>query len=348
MAVNFFFTALYVWVEIVLKHRNSYFSDSEYYFSAGFRDNSPCMSFDGPLLVCFFRLISFSDLSYVVFIFSSIIVYVGAVFRSVVRLPDGQLARLAGLCLFHPFIPFMMARGLKEMLILMPALLLFFLPRESWRLVSAWSTMILTCLALAYLRPFGFYFGLILLGSALVLRGWLERIALPASVLLATFSGQLLQLAASVSGEWFFIDSLNAHSASFDDSERRVDVIPAPVTFVLGPTPVRPIMALFGTFEYSFGTGATVYALLVGSVFSIGCVYYIIKFWAKWGGQLPLEGRFFVYHAVILLITYSALYGGAVDTRHRALFFFCIGVAAVSVARARAHPNGAIYSGFRS
>lgn len=309
-----------LWLENSVDGRNSYFSDSEYYFLAGFRESDACMSYDGALLACVYRGLNFWEHNYFLFLLSYILCYAVIVSLASRRLAAERYKFVVSVFLFHPFIAFLIARGLKEIILILP--ILAYLTLLKWDKFSAtWLMILFFSVVTVYMRPLGEYLSIALLLGAIFIRAkylWVSVVC----GLGATFFIDLLPLEIS--------ENLISHTLGFDDRDRVVQSIPAPIIFLFGPTPVRPLMAMFGDFSYAFGTPVTLYILLVGSLFSICCAYMTGRYILLQIRHFGLPERYLFLSALSLISIYSLIYGGAVDTRHRGLFFCMLGAVVLS------------------
>ena len=314
ITANFFLIFVMVWLEITLAGRDSYFSDAEYYFLAGFRESGACLDYDGSLLVCLYRALSFSEYNYFLFLLLFILSYIAVIISALRHLKSEKFKLVVAVFLFHPFIAFLIARGMKELLFILP--LMLYLISLNWnKYGNGWIVIFVSSAFIFYLRPLGGYLAIaILLGSM-----FLNARYLWLSLVICLAVPLLLEYLPVVN------DNLISHRLGFSDRDLTVQSIPAPIIFFFGPTPIRPILAMLGDFMYAFGTPITLYVLLIGSFFSINCAFLMPRYILFQIKNYALIQRYLFLSALSLISIYSFIYGGAVDTRHRGLFFCMLG-----------------------
>jgi hypothetical protein len=308
-----------VWLELAVSGLETYPSDSRYYFQAAFESSEKCSNFDGSGLVCIYRLLPSPDF-YFFLLLGIFLIYLISIVHRLIKMKPSH-AVMASFFLLHPFIPFAIARGLKESLIFMLIGVIFAIPRR-YREFSILVLIIGTSFFLMTSRPFGTFLVIIMLAASSVIISKRVILGLVLSILFLPYIFGIQGL--NISTFSLFFEHLVEHRSNFSDIEKRVSWFPPALTFYLGPTPIRPFLAFFGEYTYVFGSPATLSILFLGSFSSLATLFALPAIYKKLNSA-DFAQRFLFYHALSIIIIYSVIYGGSVDTRHRAIFFALIG-----------------------
>lgn len=311
-----------IWYEIFVSGMPSYGSDSLYYYESGFFGVESCNTYHGSGIVCIYRFLGYHQL-YFPFLLLTCILYVSVVVWRLSKI-EGKLFYFASFCLLHPFISFAIARGLKETMLFLIIAITLMLPIRFQKTVGYFS-IILTFIFLITSRPFGIYLSIVI-ATLSIFRPSRFMIYSGIALLLILISVIDLSYVAYLDSS-FLVDSIESHALQYsftDDYSKRVALLPAPLTFYIGPTPIRPLLAILGEFTYAFGSPGTIIILLIGSLFSLATIPYLKQLIISIHG-LNFFARFNFFHALSFIAVYSLLYGGSVDTRHRAAFFAILG-----------------------
>lgn len=326
LAALFLMFFVLIWIEIVSSGMPSYYSDSLYYYESGFFGNNPCGDYDGSGIVCVYRALGLPQL-YFIFLLFSCIFYVSVVVWRLSKM-EGRLFYFAAICLLHPFISFAIVRGLKETLLFLIIAITLMLPINLKR-VTAYISIILTTLFLITSRPFGEILSLLIITLAIFKT---SRFIVISGIFTLLIILSIVDLSyVQYLDSSFLVDSISSHSLQYyytDDFYKRVQILPAPITFYVGPTPIRPILAMLGEFNYAFSSPVTILILFVGSFFSLATIPYL-KEYLYAIQNFNFFARYNFFHALSFIAAYSLLYGGSVDTRHRAAFFALLGLSAL-------------------
>jgi hypothetical protein len=305
----FLLLTIFAGFELGFLARESYFSDSEYYYRA-YNSTQNCTSYHGAGFVCYARFFA-TILDHSEFIVFHITLYIFLLFSvaRTIRTVEPKLAHIIILCFSHPFVAFVFVRGLKEIILILT--------------VTLASLMIINCgyiIKKLGLLPFLYTFsvtrplGLPLVALALISSRFMPRL------MIATFLA-LVVAHLPIGFVPIFGPYLAEHAMLFVESGFSSGSSLAPVKFILGPTPLKPFLAFFEPSIYQYGTLITLMILFVGSLYSLYiCILFLCHF-RKIPAPLSYASNIFFVVAFVTLIIYSMIYGGSVDTRHRAFFF---------------------------
>ena len=94
--------------------------------------------------------------------------------------------------------------------------------------------------------------------------------------------------------------------------------------FIFGPTPIKPILHMFGGNLYEFSTPLTLFVLFFGSLVSLYLARSVYQ--SVVVVKSEIGGLIFIYSALLLMASYVILYGGQAEVRYRGMFFSLIGV----------------------
>lgn len=298
-------------------NRLSYFSDSENYYKASSR--FPPNEYDAynfVYILAFFRTISSYKVALVLFflIYSSIILLF---FRKF------QLVKYNLLFLFHPFIVFLFARGLKESIIMI--LFLFFMRLYNFeKFITLINIIIILCFSYIFdgLKPMGEYFIPIAIMATLIFsRLTTSKSIFIFGVIFLLISPLLrnitIELIPNLKNQ---VDVLVLSGYAVEYTNNFIKPLSA---FFFGPGPIKAFMSFFYPI-YEFSTFMTSVALFVGSVFSIFIAVFIFKKVktipdSKWNS-------FLIFITIIHVFSYILIQDGSVDTRQRGLMFFYLGL----------------------
>ena len=300
---------LAAWFELAFIDRTSYFSDSEYYFNA-YYSTETCTNFNGMGFVCYARFFA-AILDYTEFIGLHTLFYIVLLLlvARTIRTIHPKLAKVIILSFSHPFVLFVFVRGLKEMLLILTVILTALLIIHGGYIIKKLS-MFPFLFTFVVTRPLG----LALVVLSLISSRFMPRLIVTA--LLAFIAANLPVRFIPVYGQY-----LAEHAMLFVESGFSSGSFLAPVRFLIGPTPIKPFMAFFDSSIYTYGTLVTLIILFIGSFYSL----YIFLLLFRHAKEIPVNfvyaSNIFFVIAFVTLIIYSMIYGGSVDTRHRAFFF---------------------------
>ena len=308
---------LYFFEIFLVFNRDSYFSDSEnYYLASSVFPPNNYDSFVYVYLLSFFR----SVLSYKLTLILFISIYLSLTlfwFRSL------KLKNINLLFLFHPFIIFIFARGLKEIAIIIFFLVFFrFYNHNKVFSILNFSLVICFSLLLDGLKPLG----AILVPISLLLTYFLSNFLKTRSLLY--YGGLLLLIAPLLRNTLIdLIPTLKNHVNVLWNSGYAVEYtrnfVKPILAFVFGPGPFKSFQSFFYP-VYEFGTIMTSLTLLVGSIISI---ILVIKLISKINSiQNCKWNNFIIIFTIIHVISYILIQDGSVDTRQRGLMFFYLGL----------------------
>jgi hypothetical protein len=313
-----FLAFIFHYIEIfeVLK-RSSYFSDSENYYKAS--SKFPPDEYDAYYFVYILSIIRAIS-SYKTALIFLLLTYSGLILLFFQKF---QLKRFNLLFLFHPFIIFLFARGLKETVIMIIFLLLMRLYNFE-KLISFFNIIIIISLSYVFdgLKPMGLYF----IPIGLTLTYFLTKVSTSRSIfkfgivflLISPLIRNLtIDLIPNLKNQ---IDVLVLSGYAVEYTNNFVKPL---ITFVFGPGPLKALSSFFYP-VYEFSSFMTSAALFFGSIFSILIAVMIFKKIktlpnSKWN-------NFLIIIIIIHVFSYILIQDGSVDTRQRGLMFFYLGL----------------------
>lgn len=236
----------------------------------------------------------------------------------------------------NPIIFWTIARGLKEGLILVTLLGMYTIARQFQRsnfiYIFGPIMLFLFSFFMQGIRPLGFEFGILVATIAMMV--WLKVNVLILLVFLLTMMPFMVDIIMSIFKGTFFIQRLQAQSAVFKSSigvENLSESVSVSVfRFIFGPGPIKPILSKFSEGQFYEPTIAGIVLISLGSLIWWGFLFNITLVILKHRFRLlklvkfSYFGNYFIIFAGLHILTYAVVYGGMVDTRHRALMYLLI------------------------
>jgi hypothetical protein len=309
---------IFHYIEIFeIYNRQSYFSDSENYYKAS--SNFPPAEYDAYYFVyvlSFLRSI-FSYKGAIIIFFAAYIILILLLFRKF------QFVKHNLLFLFHPFIIFIFARGLKESFIMILFLIFmrFFDFKKYFYLINFFIIVVFSYIFYG-LKPMGEYFipiGLVM--TALISRIITTRVLLTLGIIFLIVSPLLRNLAIDLIPN--LKNQVDVLVLSGYPVEYTTNFLKPLTAFFFGPGPIKSLLSFFQN-TYEFGTFMTSFVLLSGSICSIFLAFIIFKNVKT----IPNSNwnNFLIVITIIHVISYILIQDGSVDTRQRGLMFFYLGL----------------------
>lgn len=300
---------VFSFLELEALNRNSYYSDAETYYKSS--SIKPEKNIDGYLYVRYLyqtrSMIGYSGAKLFLFV---IFLLLGL---SIIKQNSNKI--LLSLIIFHPFILFMFIRGMKESLMAVMFLIFVIFFKKSKILSVAFLSV-----GYYYLRPFGHLMVLIPYFFSFLPRKRINlKYILYGSFVLCALAPLLRDyLAQNIP---YLLGMINVQSDSGYSVEYSELLGEGLVRFLLGPTPIKPVIALFSSI-YEFYTPLTFLMLFSGSIVSLIIILRLIKEKVR-ASRL---GLFSLALATGHALTYILIQDGMVDTRQRAMYYlFLIG-----------------------
>jgi hypothetical protein len=313
-----FFVFIFHYIEIFeIYKRPSYFSDSENYFKAS--SKFPPNEYDAynfVYVLSFLRAIS-SYKAALAFFFLTYSVTLILFYRKF------QLDKYNLLFLFHPFIIFLFARGLKESIIMI--LFLIFMRLYNFKnIITLLNIIVIILFSYIFLglKPMGEYFiPVALILTLLFSRIWSSSKIFIYGMFFLLLSPLLRNLTITlIPNLKHQVDVLVLSGYAVEYTNNFIKPLTA---FFFGPGPYKSMISFFYSI-YEFNTFMTSVALFVGSVFSILIAWFISKK-VKTIPNLNWNS-FLIIITIIHVFTYILIQDGSVDTRQRGLMFFYLGL----------------------
>lgn len=227
----------------------------------------------------------------------------------------------------------MLARGLKEVLILFMMTLLAYLWELRKHRLSFFnkavnmSIVIAILLGLWYVRPFGTMWGIAYLFGSLL--SW-KKLWKWVSVSILTLYGLILFA--------HIIPQINIYRKLFgepfmNDSTFISDLL-APIRFILGPGPIRSFEQLLTGEVFEVSTRIGDLLIFLGSfVWWLILLAFILNIFIqprRVGKAISVYSGWY-FSALVMMAAYSFIYFGTGDTRHRAFFYLTLAPVIASV-----------------
>ena len=309
---------IFHYIEIFeIYNRQSYFSDSENYFKAS--SKFPPADYDAYYFVYILSFLRsmFSYKGALIIFFVIYIILVLLLFRKF------HLDKYNLLFLFHPFIIFIFARGLKESLIMILFMIFMRLFNFKKLFVPINFFVVLVFSYIFYgLKPMGEYFiPLGLLVTVLTSKITTTRVILKMGILFLIISPLLRNIAIELIPN--LKNQVDVLVLSGYAVEYTSNFLKPLITFFYGPGPIKSFLSFFQN-TYEFGTLMTSFILFIGSICSIFLGFVILKnvktipnsYW----------NNFLILITIIHIFSYILIQDGSVDTRQRGLMFFYLGL----------------------
>jgi hypothetical protein len=295
--------------------RKCYYSDSEYYYEM-FVSDVPWHNCDGALYIAVLRVLGSLFNSYIFAKCFLFCVYMALVLFLYQRFSRHNVLFL--LYMLHPFCVFSFIRGMKESVIMISYLIAAIVFKMSKSAVIWLVTIVSLATGMAYLRPVGQY-----LVSAAFIVGILTKKYSFAKLSLIYF--------IMVFGMWSELpiigQILEDHRSSYSEVKVEYFLPIQPFVFIFGPTPIKPVLHIFGSNIYEFATPITMVTLFVGSIVSL---LLAKDMWNLLKTSGDNYGRsIFVFSAVLWMAGYVIIYGGQAEVRYRGVFFVIMGISAI-------------------
>lgn len=308
----YFIICLLAVFELGFLERSSYYSDSEYYYHA-YNSGTPCEAFNGWGFVCYSRIFA-HYLPYTSFIIlqTTWYVFLLLLYSSQTKSMKLEFKLFIFFCLTHPFVAFVFVRGLKELLLIIFVTHLLVLHQMGFQKLKRMKLGLLLYV-FSVTRPLGAVLsGLVVLISKIT----------PKPLTALAIAGSISFMPPRYIP--FIGPYLEEHALLFDESGFNSGTAFAPLKFLLGPTPIKPFFAFFEPTIYAYATPLTLVILFIGSIYSIIIVMMLLHILISCRFTPKFIDNIILLMACATLIIYSMIYGGSVDTRHRALFFVFI------------------------
>lgn len=300
---------MFSFLELKALNRDSYYSDAESYYKLS--SIKPEKNIDGYLYVRYL----YETRTTIGYVGAKFILFVIFVILGINIILQNSNKILLLLMIFHPFILFVFIRGMKESLMAVIFLIFLKIFKRSQLLSVAFISV-----TYFYLRPFGHLMILIpyvfsFLPKKLIKSHYLLYGSLSLCILAPFLRDYLAQNIPYLMG-MINVQSDSGYSIAYSE-------LPGEglVRFLFGPTPIKPLMALFSSI-YEFNTPITFLILFTGSIVSLIIVFRLIQHKVI----VSRLGLFSLALATGHAFTYVLIQDGMVDTRQRAMYFlFLVG-----------------------
>jgi len=295
---------IFSYLELYLLDRDSYYSDAEsYYNNSAFY---PHENADGYLYVLYLfytrQIFGYAGAKFIL-----LIAYLILGLKLIIKRSN---TILLSLFFFHPFILFLFIRGMKESLMAV-IFLIFITGFKRFEMLS------ISLLAVGFYltRPFGHLMVIIPYLISLFLARYKNYSFWFAGSLALCASAPLIREILS-NNIPYLLGMINVQADSGYTIEYSQVLGTGLIKFLLGPTPIRPLLALFYPI-YEFFTPLTFFLLFYGSCVSI---IIVLRLFER-GKKLNRFSLFSLLLASGHALTYILIQDGMVDTRQRALYF---------------------------
>lgn len=321
-----------------LPYNNTWGSDAEYYYISAIDStyNQSCTEYLAYGYVCLLSsLLSLIDLP-VLWYFSFCVIYISLVF--IYYIPNNIYSKhLLIIIYFNPIIIWTFLKGVKESLVILTILCLVVIYKRKQRdfLFYILSYFFLSILSTVKFESVAFYF------LAFVLTEVILKVKNKIKVFYSIMCISILTL--------FFLDALSVIFPEFETikkllshrelfltlensfTDENPNIILSVFRFLLGPGPVTPLTALFINTDFYEPTIIGLLLIFLGSalwLYVLARSMLIFYKLVKHSNRIELIfSKFEIFSSFLAfnyILTYSYMYGGMVDTRHRAVVYFLL------------------------
>jgi hypothetical protein len=343
-----FFSAMFLSLAVaagiefsLLPFNGTWGSDAQYYYMAasGQGGESSCTAYLGYGYVCTFTaFLNVLDLPMGFYTLIGML-YIFTVFRYFRPRGNDASAIVWMLLAFNPIVIWTFLKGVKEGFVI---LFLLLLVKLYGRVIDRGGAINVAFFAIAMLilstvKFEAVAFVVLAAGSTEVIMRTRNKIrSATLLVALSIFSLFVLDQLGKIFPELALLEKLMAHKALFftqeiDEPDANVNYLFAVFRFIVGPGPVTPISSLFSETGFYEPTVLGKILIFLGSTFWLGMLGLagigMAKVLAKsqyrhrLGAAISRGVVFSALMALYYTLTYAYMYGGMVDTRHRAVVY---------------------------
>jgi hypothetical protein len=342
------FSAVFVALAVVagvefsaLPYDGTWGSDAQYYYTAasGHGGESSCGAYLGYGYVCTFTaFLNIVDLPMAFYGFIGLL-YIYVICKWFGPRGAGTSTMVWMVIAFNPIVIWTFLKGVKEGFVILFLMVLVNLYGRVIRskkitdvallVVAVWVVSTVKFEAVAF-------FVLAALSTELIMRSRNRVRTAAIFVALSILSLFVLDQLETIFPEVAFLKKLMAHQALFfneeiDQADAKVNYLLAVIRFLTGPGPITPLSSLFADTGFYEPTVIGKVLIFLGSIFWLSVLALSVlgikkaisgKLHRQYlGTVISRESVFPALMAFFYVLTYAFMYGGMVDTRHRAVVY---------------------------